>query len=117
MPVLAPGRFSITTPWPHSSESFCPRMRMLMSVGPPAGKGTTILTGRLGKPSADWADAGHVPPNSAPPNSREAAITTAVIPAEREAREPESIRPVVVMVSGFARHGARVSALMARTPE
>src|SRR4051812_32635370 len=54
MPVLAPGRFSITTPWPQISDSFCPTIRMLTSVGPPAGKGTTIFTGRLGKPCASF---------------------------------------------------------------
>ena len=55
MPVLAPGRFSITTPWPQSSDSFCPTIRMLTSVGPPAGNGTTIFTGRLGKLCASCA--------------------------------------------------------------
>ena len=58
MPVLAPGRFSITTPWPQISDSFCPTIRMLTSVGPPAGNGTTIFTGRLGKLCASCARAG-----------------------------------------------------------
>ena len=49
MPVLAPGRFSITTPWPQISASFWPTMRMLTSVGPPAGNGTTMLDRAVGK--------------------------------------------------------------------
>ena len=45
----APGRFSITTGWPHISESFWPTVRARMSVALPAVNGTTILTGLLGK--------------------------------------------------------------------
>jgi hypothetical protein len=60
IPVFAPGRFSITTLWPQISDNFCAVIRMLTSVGPPAGNGTTIRTGRFGKfaaGSADWAPA------------------------------------------------------------
>src|SRR5713101_989661 len=56
MMVLAPGRFSITTGWPQSSLIFWPMRRAKMSLGPPAGKGTIIRIGRLGKPAdGSWA--------------------------------------------------------------
>src|SRR5712692_8818814 len=56
MMVLAPGRFSITTGWPQSSLIFWPMRRAMMSLGPPAGKGTIIRIGRLGKPAdGSWA--------------------------------------------------------------
>jgi hypothetical protein len=40
-----PGRLSITTFCPQLSVSFCPSSRPRMSVGPPAGKDMTILSG------------------------------------------------------------------------
>ena len=48
-------------------------MRALMSVGPPAGNGTTILIGRLGKfAAASCAEAGAMSPSSANPTSERA---------------------------------------------
>src|SRR5215470_18910736 len=49
MMVLAPGRFSITTGCPQSWLMVWPIRRATMSLGPPAGKGTMIRIGRLGK--------------------------------------------------------------------
>src|SRR3954468_12051215 len=40
----APGRFSTTTGWPSVSESFAPRARARMSLGPPGVKPTTKRT-------------------------------------------------------------------------
>src|SRR5438874_1949896 len=59
MIVLAPGRFSISTGWPQSSLILWPMMRATMSLGPPAGNGTIIRIGRLGKlalpePEMSW---------------------------------------------------------------
>src|ERR1700716_1282801 len=48
--VLAPGRLSMMTGWPQASVIFCPIRRDTRSLGPPAGNGTTIWIGRLGKP-------------------------------------------------------------------
>ncbi len=45
----APGRFSTTTFCPNFSPSFCESARARMSVAPPAGKGTIMRTGLLGK--------------------------------------------------------------------
>jgi hypothetical protein len=62
--VLAPGRFSISTGWPHASLILWPIRRATMSLGPPGGNGTMIRIGRLGKlaalllasgPSWPWA--------------------------------------------------------------
>src|SRR3954465_9135462 len=44
----APGLFSITTGWPSACESLSQTTRVITSVGPPAGNGTTIFTGRAG---------------------------------------------------------------------
>src|SRR5262245_26561793 len=44
----APGRFSTTTAWPHTSDSRVPRMRAIGSLAPPAVAGTTSRTGRAG---------------------------------------------------------------------
>ena len=74
MPVLAPGRFSITTPCPQSSDSFCPTIRMLTSVGPPAGNGTTILTGRLGKLCASLFCAYAGPAETVASNARASSV-------------------------------------------
>jgi len=43
-----PGTFSTTTDWPSAFASSAPTVRARMSVGPPAGYGTTIVTGRDG---------------------------------------------------------------------
>src|SRR5215203_5054385 len=58
MAVSAPGRFSTITGWPKSSLIFCATMRVRMSVGPPAGNGTMMRIGRLGKFCASCAAAG-----------------------------------------------------------
>src|SRR3979411_2880833 len=59
MMVLAPGRLSMMTGWPQASVIFCPIRRDTRSLGPPAGNGTTIWIGRLGKDDASgpWAAA------------------------------------------------------------
>src|SRR5215468_7262666 len=59
MMVLAPGRLSITTGCPQSWLMVWP-IRRTMSLGPPAGKGTIIRIGRLGK-LADGSSAAAAP--------------------------------------------------------
>src|SRR5262245_1878660 len=44
----APGRFSTTTGWFHTSDSRVPRIRAIGSLAPPAVAGTTSRTGRAG---------------------------------------------------------------------
>src|SRR5262249_44761063 len=51
----APGLFSITTCWPHISESRAPRMRPIPSMPPPGVNGTTSFTKRLGQPDGEGA--------------------------------------------------------------
>src|SRR5688572_18794794 len=64
MTVSAPGRFSTTTGWPQSSFIFCAITRDRMSVGPPAGNGTTMRMVRLGYVCAC---AGRIDPSAAAP--------------------------------------------------
>src|SRR5947207_3733062 len=45
----APPRVSITTCWPHTSESRSPMTRAMMSVAPPAANGTITRTKRFGQ--------------------------------------------------------------------
>src|SRR5712691_8868070 len=67
--VLAPGWFSTTTGWPQTSLRRWATTRVRMSVGPPAGNGTTNLIERLGKASAcSCAAAGDIA-NSADTNA------------------------------------------------
>src|SRR5262245_31949471 len=47
----APPTFSTTTCWPSSSLMRCAMMRPMVSCGPPAANGMTIVTGRVGKSS------------------------------------------------------------------
>src|SRR5260221_12865933 len=49
----APARFSTITCWPSASEKAGASVRAVMSTLPLGGQGTTILTGRLGKSSAN----------------------------------------------------------------
>ena len=53
----APGLFSTMTGWPNRSESFCAIKRAAVSVGPPAGKATTMRTTLSGQAEAQvlWA--------------------------------------------------------------
>ena len=44
----APAVFSITTGWPSERAMRSPRMRAIVSVGPPAANGTTTVMGREG---------------------------------------------------------------------
>src|SRR5437899_1637944 len=60
----APGLFSITTCWPHISESRAPRMRPIPSMPPPGVNGTTSFTTRLGKPGGEGAWAAAVRSNA-----------------------------------------------------
>src|SRR5262249_3387525 len=60
MMVLAPGRLAMTTGCPQSWLMVWPIRRATMSLGPPAGKGTIIRIGRLGK-LADESSAAAAP--------------------------------------------------------
>jgi len=60
----APGLFSITTCWPHISESRAPRMRPIPSMPPPGVNGTTSFTTRLGQLDGEGACAAAVRPNA-----------------------------------------------------
>src|SRR5262245_63235267 len=53
-PVMppAPPTFSTTTCWPSNSLMRCAMTRPIVSCGPPAANGMTIVTGRVGK---SWA--------------------------------------------------------------
>src|SRR5262245_24303733 len=51
----APPTFSTTTVWPSNSPMRCATMRPMVSCGPPAANGMTMVTGRVGK---SWAPAG-----------------------------------------------------------
>src|SRR6266853_5588686 len=53
--VPAPGLFSTTTGWPHTSCIFADTRRPMMSVAPPGGNGTIRRTGRVGKVCAPAA--------------------------------------------------------------
>lgn len=44
----APARLSTSTGWPSAERSFSASVRARVSSVPPGGKGTTMLTGRLG---------------------------------------------------------------------
>src|SRR5215831_7687536 len=48
----APPMFSITTCWPSTSLSRCPKMRAMVSTGPPAAYATTMVIGRDGQSCA-----------------------------------------------------------------
>src|SRR5215217_8189505 len=52
----APVVFSTTTGWPRARDIGPATSRAVTSVVPPAAKGTTMTTGRLGA-QPDWADA------------------------------------------------------------
>src|SRR4030081_2532846 len=49
----APGLFSTTTDWPHTSCRRLETRRAVISVEPPAVNGTTTRTGLAGQPAAD----------------------------------------------------------------
>jgi hypothetical protein len=51
----APGRFSMTTDWPHCFETTSPSVRARISTPPPAAYGTKMRTGLDG--NGDCADA------------------------------------------------------------
>jgi len=53
----APPTFSMMTCWPSMSEKRCANRRPTRSTGPPAGNGTTIVTGRVGQVCAKAAPA------------------------------------------------------------
>src|SRR4051812_28666688 len=63
---FAPGRFSTTTGCFHDSLSFCAIFRVMMSVAPPGGNGTTILIGLPGYDALDCAIAAAVASANAP---------------------------------------------------
>src|SRR5215472_17287084 len=81
MMVLAPGRFSITTGCPQSWLMVWPIRRATMSLGPPAGKGTMIRIGRLGK-LADGSSAAAAPDadSASPAASRKRTARTIAPP-------------------------------------
>src|ERR1051325_3045163 len=49
---LAPGLFSMMTPWPSTVESRWPMMRPIRSLPLPGPNGTTKVTGLFGRPCA-----------------------------------------------------------------
>src|SRR6476659_2999213 len=52
----APGLFSITTVWPHTSCRRLPTRRAVISVEPPGVNGTTMRTGFAGQSAATALD-------------------------------------------------------------
>jgi len=50
VPVVppAPATFSTGNCWPDARENWSATMRPVMSAGPPAANGTTIVTARVG---------------------------------------------------------------------
>src|SRR5437868_788782 len=58
MPIMfpAPALFSTKNCWPSALEKCCASTRPTMSVPPPGGEGTTILTGLTGYscPAVPW---------------------------------------------------------------
>ena len=52
----APVLFSTITGWPSATRSFSAMMRAGTSLGPPAGKPTSMRMVRFGKSCADAAD-------------------------------------------------------------
>src|SRR6185503_2632322 len=98
----APGRFSITTVWPHISLSFWPIVLARMSVALPAVNGTTIFTGLVGKSCADAsvANPSAHSPRPSPLNTRlvfisgpfrlgrQAIVDTRVLAGQLQARGP-----------------------------
>src|SRR5215213_4544254 len=71
----APVVFSTTTAWPRVRAIGPAINRAITSVVPPAAKGTTMTTGRLGA-QPDWADA----------TAGRAAVATAARPARSRVR-------------------------------
>src|SRR5262245_19016803 len=80
MMVLAPGRFSITTGCPQSWLMVWPIRRATMSLGPPAGKGTIIRIGRLGKLAAGSSAAAAPDADSASPAASNKRTARAIAP-------------------------------------
>src|SRR5512146_684498 len=64
MMVLAPTRFSTITCWFQTLVSDWARPRPSTSASPPAGKGTMMRTGLVGKPCAAASDTPHTRPSS-----------------------------------------------------
>src|SRR4051812_29031102 len=81
----APARFSTTTGWPSSGDSFSPSMRAVMSSAPPAAIGTTRRTGRFGAHvgAEPWARAAAGTRAAARPNSGRRRIMVGEAPAVR----------------------------------
>src|SRR5262245_54433633 len=115
MTVSPPGRFSTTTGWRQSSLIRCPITRARMSVGPPAGNGTMMRTGRSGKlfaRSGPWANAPPVTRGSSSHRATSRCLSVIKTPAKvvgtagppkhrrRRMREPQ---PQLFLAVGGAR--------------
>src|SRR5277367_6006212 len=72
----APGRFSITTDWPHRFDSSSPSVRATISTAPPGGYGTKTCTGLEGYASPASAA---VAPNAASAMTADNARSSATI--------------------------------------
>src|SRR5262245_6727340 len=78
-----PGRFSTTICCPHNCVSACPISRCRTSGAEPAGRGTIILTGRVGKVCADAGRALAKPkPVAAIPARSARLVSIVVLPGE-----------------------------------
>src|SRR6266404_69276 len=87
-----PGLFSTITGWPRLSDNFCPKIRAMISLPPPAAKPTMMWIGRVGYfAGSSWAEAGAIAPAINATNQRYLAI--------REYRFRASI--AVDLLSGF----------------
>src|SRR6187455_1183370 len=64
MSVAAPGRFSMTSGWPSSSDTFGCTMRMVMSDPPAAAYGTMTRIGRTGNDCPTAAAAARLAPSA-----------------------------------------------------
>src|SRR5262249_23009487 len=113
MAVSAPGRFSITTGWPQSSLIFWAMTRERMSVGPPAGNGTTMRMVRLGKVGDCASDS--VTPASASPSvpralrpMRSQRLMTSLRSLHPQPDLLRQRRPVGILVSDELGHSCRI---------
>src|ERR1700686_873909 len=74
--------------WPNFSDKSCAASRAIVSVLPPAPNGTTIVTGRVGQPSARAGAAAN-------------AAAKIVAKAARYSKR-QSSRRIIVLISGPA---------------
>src|SRR5262245_514960 len=95
MAVLAPGRFSTTMGCAHRSVRRCATTREIMSAGPPAGNGTTMRIGRLGKSFGSLcAAAGAAAVTNSAIVTRARESNSSIPPPEGEGGRPKADRVV-----------------------